>query len=111
MFVFVSAPVDTPTLSLFPILPLARSLEYNEIGAKGAAALAAILNKTQITDLKCAAAPQCSFSCQRPLTRLLSHCFQSYPSLAASNTMRSEPRVLLRSLPSSTRRGFCEAAL
>ena len=48
-------PIDTPTLSPFPILPLARSLEYNDIGDKGVAALAAILNETKITDLKCAA--------------------------------------------------------
>ena len=66
---FTSAPVDTPTLSPFPILPLARSLDYNEIGAKGATALAAILNETKITHLKCAAAPQCLLPCQRPLTR------------------------------------------
>ena len=48
---FLSEPIDTPTLSLFPILPLARSLEYNSIGAEGASALAAILNETKITNL------------------------------------------------------------
>ena len=47
---------------------LARSLEDNRIGDKGVTALAAILNKTKITNLKCAAAPECSLSCQRPLT-------------------------------------------
>ena len=41
------------------------SLWGNNIGDKGAAALAAILKETQITTLKCAAAPQCSHSCQR----------------------------------------------
>ena len=51
MFAFVSAPVDTPTLSPFPILPLARSLDGNSIGAEGASALAAILKETQITTL------------------------------------------------------------
>ena len=49
--------IDTPTLSPFPILPLARSLWGNKIGAEGATALAAILNTTEITNLKCAAAP------------------------------------------------------
>eukprot|EP00964_Phaeocystis_antarctica_P119624 scaffold83337_cov64-Phaeocystis_antarctica.AAC.5 len=58
VFAFMSAPIDTPTLSPFPILPLAHSLGGNEIGAEGASALAAILNETKITNLKCAAAPE-----------------------------------------------------
>ena len=41
---------------MFPILPLARSLNNNDIRAKGASALAAILKTTQITNLECAAA-------------------------------------------------------
>ena len=57
VFALVSAPIDTPTLSPFPILPLARSLKYNMIGAKGATALAAILNETKITTLECAPSP------------------------------------------------------
>jgi hypothetical protein len=52
----VSAPIDTPTLSPFPNLPLAHSLGGNIIGAEGATALAAILKETQITSLGCAAA-------------------------------------------------------
>ena len=56
-FCFVSAPVDTFTHPI-PALPLARSLLGNYIGDKGATALAAILNKTKITHLKCAAAPK-----------------------------------------------------
>ena len=73
-FAFVSAPIDTPTLSPFPILPLARSLSGNGIGPEGASALAAILKETKITNLECAAAPaKCLLSCQRPLTCLLSH--------------------------------------
>ena len=43
------------TLSPFPTLPLARSLGANNIRAEGATALAAILNETRITSLKCAA--------------------------------------------------------
>ena len=37
-------------------LPLALSLTGNDIGDKGATALAAILNEMKITDLRCAAA-------------------------------------------------------
>jgi len=43
--------VDTPNLSLFPILPFARSLGNNGIGAEGAFALAAILKETNVTNL------------------------------------------------------------
>ena len=60
--------MNTPTLSLFPILPLARSLAGNDIGAEGATELAAILNETNITNLKCAAAPECILKCQRPVS-------------------------------------------
>ena len=67
MFAFVSAPIDTPTLSPFPILTLARSLAVNGLGEVGVTALAAVLKETKITDLKCAAALECSLSCQRPL--------------------------------------------
>ena len=56
-------------LSPFPI-PLARSLWGNGMGAEGASAIAAILKETQITNLRCAAARECSLLCQRPLTRL-----------------------------------------
>ena len=62
MFDFLSAPIDTPTLSPFPILPLARSLERNYIGVKGATALAASLKETKITNLQCAPAPELVFA-------------------------------------------------
>ena len=55
------------------------SLWGNEIGDKGASALAAILRETQITTLKCAAASECLFLCQRPLTRLLIRHSRSAP--------------------------------
>ena len=48
-------PVDMLALPPFP-LHLARSLAGNNIGAKGASALAAILKESQITNLGCAAA-------------------------------------------------------
>ena len=81
-FTFVSAPIDAPTLSPIPILPLARSLGGNSLGGAGYAAaitetgasrgifviaargasrgafvIAAALNETKITALECAAAP------------------------------------------------------
>ena len=57
VFLFCQRPLTRLLSHTVPILPLARSLGGNVIGAKGATALAAILNKTKITDLKCAAAP------------------------------------------------------
>jgi len=35
-------------------------LKYNDIGDEGATKLAAVLKETNIADLKCAAAPECS---------------------------------------------------
>ena len=57
--------------------PRSHSLDQNDIGVKGASALAAILKETQITKLRCAA-PR-SRLCQRPLTRLLSHHHRAPP--------------------------------
>ena len=51
-----------------PILPLARSLYDNELGDEGVSALAAILKETQITNLKCAAAPKVFAFMSAPLT-------------------------------------------
>ena len=56
VFAFVSAPIDTAALSLPPTQPPV-SLYKNNIGPEGASALAAVLKETQITNLKCAAAP------------------------------------------------------
>ncbi len=41
-----------------PALPLLCSLERNSINAEGASALAAVLKETQISELRCAAAPK-----------------------------------------------------
>ena len=93
MFAFVSAPIDTPTLSPFPIPPLARSLFGNGIGAEGATALAATLKETKITHLKCAATPEVFAFVSAPVdTRLLSHTLPP-PSLADSGTTASETRA------------------
>ena len=48
--------------------PLTRSLGENNIGVKGASALAAVLKETKITTLGCAPTRQCSPFWQRPLT-------------------------------------------
>ena len=61
VFAFLSAPTDTPSLSAFLTLPFAHRLRVNNIGAEGASALAAILKETQITNLRCAAAPEFTF--------------------------------------------------
>ena len=87
-FAFVSAPL-TYLLSHHSILPLARSIGGNYIGDEGATALAAILKDTKITDLKCAAAPECSLSCQRPLTPLSSH-LPSRPRSLKNNKLGPE---------------------
>ena len=61
-------PIDTHALSPSPTHSSLGSLYGNSIGDKGATALAAILNQTEITDLKCAATPKGSLSFQRPQT-------------------------------------------
>ena len=70
VFAFVSAPLDTAALShdpcfaphsawsfTAPTSPMLCSLWGNNIGDEGASALAAVLKETQITNLKCDAAP------------------------------------------------------
>ena len=46
------------------------SIAHDRIGAEGASTLATILKETQIQKLECAAAPERSLLCQRPLTAL-----------------------------------------
>ena len=53
---FVSAPLGMPAPR-----PSLGSLSGNDVGEKGATAIAAILNETKITKLKCAAAPYVRF--------------------------------------------------
>ena len=71
-------------------MSLARSLYRNDIGAKSVIALAAILNKTKITNLECAAAPECLLSCQRPLTPLTAPA--SAPMFAVCGGTNSVPK-------------------
>ena len=53
---FVSSPFGMPAPR-----PSLGSLSGNDVGEKGATAIAAILNETKITKLKCAAAPYVRF--------------------------------------------------
>ena len=77
MFAFVSAPIDTP--------PALGSLDSNQLcgldhegrgtyTAEGITKLCEGLKGSAVTSLRCAATPKCLLSCQRPLTRLVSHC-------------------------------------
>ena len=55
-FAFMSVPLDTLILIRHSrSAPRSHSLDWNNIGVKGASALAAILKETQITKLRCAA--------------------------------------------------------
>ena len=101
----MSAPIDTPTLSPPQPHPC-RSISNNEIGAEGASALAAILKETQIQELECAATPERSLFCQRPLTNLLSHHTHSAPrvhSLGYNNLTREAKQALQDAAGSSVR--------
>ena len=69
--------------------PLTRSLGENNIGVKGASALAAVLKETKITTLGCAATRQCSPFCQRPLT-LLRTCFLTCARRLGGNNLGPE---------------------
>ena len=75
MFAFVSAPIDTPP----PLGSLADNLicGITRFGdgtytAEGITKLCEGLKGSELTWLECAAAPECSLSCQRPLTRTCS---------------------------------------
>ena len=88
---FVSMPVDTPTLTV-PILPLARSLEDNRLGDNGATALAAILNETKITHLRCAAIPVAFAFVSAPIDTT-----QLPPPFPCSQSATKRPRSRRRS--------------
>ena len=75
VFAFLSMPIDTVTPHL---CSLANNhlcgLDDKDRGtytAKGITKLREALKGSAVTSLKCAAAPECSLSCQRPLTCLL----------------------------------------
>ena len=97
VFAFLSAPVDRAALSPSLLRPSPCSLCGNHIRDEGASALAAVLKETQITNLKCAAAPECLLSCQRPLTHLRSHLIHSVPRFTVSGSITSATRPNRRS--------------
>ena len=70
------------------------SIGYNQIGDKGASALAAILKETMISNLKCAAAPERSLLCQRPLTQKRTP-LHSLPCQKANTFLSEHTRSLL----------------
>ena len=78
------------------------SLLGNRIGDEGASALAAILKETKITDLKCAAAPECSLSCQRPLTRACSLTAPTHPLQSRIQPLRSRGVTALAAVLKNT---------
>ena len=75
---FVSAPLGMPAPR-----PSLGSLSGNGVGEKGATAIAAVLNETKITKLKCATTPECSPFCQRPLTRTCPLALPASPTLCS----------------------------
>ena len=81
---FVSAPLGMPAPR-----PSLGSLSGNGVGEKGATAIAAVLNETKITKLKCATTPECSPFCQRPLT-LLRTCFLTCARRLGGNNLGPE---------------------
>ena len=103
MFAFLSTPVDTCLLSYCPH-PSLCSLKYNDIGAEGASALAAILKETQITQLKCAAARVFAFVSMPTLTRLLSHhlCSALHTHSLGDNQIRAEGASALAAILKET---------
>ena len=93
VFNFVSAPVETPALTIPISPPSLGSLAGNNVETEGASALAAVLKGTKITSLKCAAAPECSFLRQCPLTLSAPASASSAPVLAVSHLTASIPSV------------------
>jgi hypothetical protein len=105
-FAFMSAPVYMLALPPFP-LHLARSLEGNYIGAKGASALAAVLKETIITSLKCASAREVFAFLSTPIDTPALSPSPPHPSLAVSPTTTSASTVARQLLPCSrTRRSL-----
>ena len=79
--------------------PLARRLGYNGLGDKGVTELAVILNKTKITYLECAPAPEqrlLSFLSAPVDTRLLSHTLPPpIPCSLGNNHIRDQGAIAL----------------
>ena len=98
-------------------------LTMSQLGAAGASAIASVLKTMQISSLECVAqprtlpqwllvevrrhTPECSLSCQRPLTRLLSHHSRSAPrsqSLLQQHRARGRLRARCRAQGDADRR-------
>ena len=79
VFAFVSAPLDTPSSRGSLAENKLCGLDWRGDGtytAEGIIKLCEGLKGSAVTSLKCAAAPECSPSCQRPLTLLSSLAWQ-----------------------------------
>ena len=74
------------------------SISNNNIGDRGASALAAILKKTKITTLGLATALECSLLCQRHLTLPLA----PIPRSIATNFIGDEAKQALRDAAGSS---------
>jgi hypothetical protein len=76
VFAFLSAPIDTATPHLCSLdRNMLCGLDFMGEGtytSEGITKLCEALKGSAVTSLECAAAPECSLSCQRPLTRLYS---------------------------------------
>ena len=94
VFAFLSAPIDTP--------PFLGSLAGNHLcgrddegngtyTAEGIIKLCEGLKGSAVTSLRCAAAPECSRLCQRPLTQLTTH-LRTPPPQSRGQRARSRRR-------------------
>jgi hypothetical protein len=102
VFAFLSAPIDTATPHLCSLaknqLCGCDQRGYGTYTSEGITKLCEALKGSSVTSLKCAAAPECSLSCQRPLTLLLP--LAAWPTTSSAATA-STP---LRASPSCARR-------
>ena len=71
----------------------------NDIGPEGASVLAAILNKTKISNLKYAANPEARAFCQHPMTRACSLTARTHPLQSHAQWHRARGRLRARCRP------------
>ena len=104
-FALCQRPLTRPYSLTVSILPLAHSLADNEIGVEGASALAAVLNETKITNLKCAPAPEGLAFLSAPIDMTTLSPF-SCPSLAVWAATTSPTTAKTCQACSSSRKSF-----